>query len=202
MNVAIFASGAGSNALKLIDCSLRLKNIKIPLVILDRADSPLPQSLETTFGEKIKCMVIAPPQENLPAQARRAKHEEEILKVLSAHQIEWIFLAGYMRILGPTLLNAFATNSARTRIVNIHPSLLPAYPGAHSYERAFQEGEPSSGVTVHLVDAGVDTGPILKQESFERRPKDTLNEFINRGKSVEWKLYAEILSQLDREGKL
>jgi phosphoribosylglycinamide formyltransferase-1 len=102
-----------------------------------------------------------------------------------------------MRILGPLLLDTF-----RNRIVNIHPSLLPLYPGVESYKRAFEDKVTESGVTVHLVDAGIDTGPVILQEKFPRLETDTLADFIQRGKDLEWKLYPKILEKLNESGAL
>jgi phosphoribosylglycinamide formyltransferase-1 len=106
-----------------------------------------------------------------------------------------------MRIIGPTLLETYSKNG-KSRIVNIHPSLLPAYPGLHAYESAYQANEKKSGVTIHRVDAGVDTGPILLQQSFERAPTDSLSDFMDKGKALEWKMYAQVLKKLDEQGDL
>jgi phosphoribosylglycinamide formyltransferase-1 len=100
-----------------------------------------------------------------------------------------------MRIIGETLLDAYSSQD-ESRIVNIHPSLLPAYPGLHAYERAFAAQDKNGGVTVHLVDAGMDTGPVLAQKSFPREAGDTLQSFTERGLALEWKLYGDILRQL------
>ncbi len=194
MKVAVFASGTGTNALKLFEEQPKLSRIKLTLLIVDREDSPLPETVRKQFPN-ITVKVI-------PGQKDKTAHESQIVAELKAHQIEWAFLAGYMRILGPTLLNYFAGQNGSHRIVNIHPSLLPAFPGKDSYARAFEANVPYSGVTVHLVDSGVDTGPIVAQRSFARTKTDTLDTFAHKGKLIEWEIYPEILRKLDQEGTL
>ena len=193
ISVAIFASGSGSNAMNLLKEKSKLKNIQIPLVIIDKIDSPLPEKIKS---ERIQVQVCI-----IPSSGTKAEHETQILNKLREHSIDWCFLAGYMRILGPTLLQAFQKNG-KSQIVNIHPSLLPAYPGKNSYERAFQDHVNEAGVTLHLVDEGVDTGPILIQQKFPRLPHDTLEDFKKRGLELEWKLYPKILHELDQKGTL
>ena len=199
LRCALFASGAGSNALNLLEVSKTLPNLSFALVTVDQALSPLPDRVRE-LHPGIPVELIAAPKES-DLKKRRALHEAEILKALRAHQIEWIFLAGYMRIIGETLLDEYSADG-KSRIVNIHPSLLPAYPGLHAYESAFNANDKVGGVTIHLVDAGTDTGPVLAQKSFEREPSDTLESFMNRGKALEWKLYADILKQLNDTGTL
>ncbi len=192
--IAIFASGTGTNALQLLSQKKELSLIHIPVIIVDRADSPLPAKVKSLYPE-VDVQVI-------PFAINKAEHETRILEALRAHSIQWIFLAGFMRILGPTLLNAFRNPNGAHRVVNIHPSLLPAYPGTHSYERAFQDQVSESGITVHLVDSGVDTGPILAQLKFPRRTDDTLETFKERGLALEWEIYKKILHELDQRGTL
>jgi phosphoribosylglycinamide formyltransferase 1 len=192
--VAIFASGTGTNAIKLLEASRNLAQVEIPCLIIDSLQSPLPEIIKHDFPE-VQAFLILPDKE-LQVAKRRADHEERILEVLTKNRIQWIFLAGYMRLIGPTLLQ----NSKR--IVNIHPSLLPLYPGLLSYERAFEDGIKESGVTLHWVDAGLDTGPIICQEKFPRLPTDSLQDFINRGKEIEWKIYPALLQELNDTSKI
>jgi phosphoribosylglycinamide formyltransferase-1 len=194
LRCALFASGAGSNALNLLTVAKSLPAISFELVIVDQEASPLPKRVRELYPNLAVEIILAPNEKNLVR--RRALHEAEILKALRAKKIEWIFLAGYMRIIGETLLDAYSSQG-NSRIVNIHPSLLPAYPGLHAYERAFAAQDKNGGVTVHLVDVGVDTGPILAQESFPRETDDSLFDFTERGKAIEWKLYADVLRQLN-----
>jgi phosphoribosylformylglycinamidine synthase subunit PurSL len=190
-NIAIFASGTGTNAINLIESSRHRSDILITAVVVDRMDSPLPSVIKEKYPH-IPIHLILPDMES-PKDRRKEEFEKRVLSLLSEKGTEWIFLAGYMRIIGPTLLGAF-----KNKIINIHPSLLPLYPGINSYERAFQENVIESGITIHLVDDGIDTGPILMQERFPRLSDDTLNDFINRGKELEWKMYPMIFDQLDK----
>lgn len=188
--VALMASGSGTNALNLLERAGDYPNVRIDTVIVDTMSSPLPEILGEKFPEVEVKRIL--PMGGLRGEDRRREHETRILEVLRARGTQYILLAGYMRIIGGTLLGAFVN-----RIVNIHPSLLPLYPGVDSYRRAFEDGVTESGVTLHLVDEGVDTGPVLFQESFPRYSTDTLQGFIQRGKELEWKLYPKILEALN-----
>jgi phosphoribosylglycinamide formyltransferase-1 len=190
-NIALFASGSGTNALNLMEHARHYSNVKIVCLIIDTEASPLPQIVSAKYPHISVFNIL--PDEKLEKKDRRHEHEGRVIEVLSKHQVRWGMLAGYMRIIGPRLLNYFGMQ----RLVNIHPSLLPAYPGLHAFERAFADNVSESGITVHLVDAGMDTGPILLQSSFPRRKEDTLSDFILRGKEIEWEIYPKILKQLN-----
>ena len=199
IRVALFASGQGSNALHLLESAKALPKLEIPVLIVDQTSSPLPQKVKKLYPAVEVCMIEKPSGPD--KEVTRALHEQQILTVLKTHQIDWCFLAGYMRIIGPTLLAKFTRND-QSRIVNIHPSLLPAYPGLAAYERAFAANEKLCGATVHLVDGGIDTGPIIAQSTFERMKHESLEEFKERGKNLEWTLYADILRTLHDAGDL
>jgi len=175
INLALFASGTGSNALNLLETARTLKRVKFKLLVVDQPASPLPARVRTDFPDLN--VLVCPFPAGSDLSQKRLAHEALILNELRAHEVDWIFLAGYMRIIGPTLLLPY-TQSGKSRIINIHPSLLPAYPGLNAYENAFRANEKQSGVTIHRVDSGVDTGPILVQQSFERLNADTLAHFI------------------------
>jgi folate-dependent phosphoribosylglycinamide formyltransferase PurN len=105
-----------------------------------------------------------------------------------------------MRVLTPLFLNAFKHPDGYFRVINIHPSLLPDFPGASGYEDAFAAGVPESGITVHLVDEHVDHGPILAQARFQREPGDTIETFKARGLALEHQLFPRVLQQVSKEG--
>ena len=131
----------------------------------------------------------------------RKGHEEKVVQVLQSHHVDWVFLAGYKRILSGYFLSHFIEAEGKhSRVVNIHPSLLPEFPGLNAYERAFEAGKNFSGVTVHFVDEGVDTGAIICQDHFPRKAEDTLEDFIERGLELEYRLYRRAL-QLIIDGK-
>ena len=189
--IALFASGTGTNALNLIEHAKKLANIEIACVVIDTKTSSLPTVLSEKYSHIPVHTIL--PNDSIPKAERRMEHEGRIIEVLNRYQVRWGMLAGYMRIVGPRLLNYFGMQ----RLVNIHPSLLPAYPGLHAFERAYADNVSESGITIHLVDAGMDTGPILLQKSFPRYKEDSLSDFINRGKAIEWELYPQILQQLN-----
>jgi len=121
----------------------------------------------------------------------KVAYEEAIVKFLDEHQIDLVCLAGYMKIVGPTLLAAY-----EGRIINIHPAYLPEFPGAHGIEDAWNAGVAESGVTIHWVDSGVDTGKVIKQVRVPRLEGDTLDTFETRIHETEYKLYPEVLERL------
>jgi phosphoribosylglycinamide formyltransferase-1 len=189
MNIALMASGTGSNVLNLLNYQPELSNLCFKCVIIDTPQSPLLSILPKKYPQ-LRCELIQP-RMDLKGELRRREFEDRLLDFLSSMEIDWVLLAGFMRILSERVISKF-----ERKIINIHPSLLPKYPGLLAYERAFQEGEEESGVTIHLVDEGVDTGEILLQRKFPRHPSDTLQDFIQRGKMIEWELYPQVLSML------
>lgn len=122
---------------------------------------------------------------------RRLAHEEKIHHALTAANVELVVLSGYMRILTPEFVRHW-----KGRLVNIHPSLLPKYPGAHAHRDALADGATVSGCTVHLVDEGVDSGHILAQREVSIQSEDTLSDLQERIKRVEHVLYPEVLDRL------
>lgn len=131
----------------------------------------------------------------------REHHEKQLLGLLSAYEIDFLVLAGYMRVLSESFLREFKDADGYYRIINIHPSLLPAFPGAHAYEDAFAACVRLSGITVHLVDEKVDHGPILAQEAFARLEEDDLESFKARGLALEHKLLPRVLQEIS-EGRI
>ena len=121
----------------------------------------------------------------------KRKAEDDLARLCLEEGAEWIVLAGFMRILSPSFVASF-----RGRIVNIHPSLLPAFPGADGIGDAWRYGVKVTGVTVHLVDEGVDTGPILAQKAVEIRPGDTPDLLRERIQRTERRLYWKTLAEL------
>lgn len=120
--------------------------------------------------------------------------EAAIAEAVEYTQADWIVLAGFMRILSPDFVRRYAG-----RIVNIHPSLLPAFPGAHGIQDAWDYGVKITGVTVHLVDEGVDSGTILAQRAVEIMPDDTLESVEEKIHKIEHSLYKETLQKLFAE---
>lgn len=180
---AVFASGNGSNAENILRHARHYpQRLHIPVVICDRPDAFV---VERARQLGVDCKIVPKGEEG------------QILNILEERGVRWVFLAGYMRILKPAFLQHFFDPALGVhRVVNIHPSLLPAFPGKDAYKQAFEAGVKTSGVTLHFADAGVDTGPVISQASFERLPDDTLESFRQRGMELEYKLYRDFIDYL------
>jgi phosphoribosylglycinamide formyltransferase-1 len=116
-------------------------------------------------------------------------YEKRILEILHEHQVELVCLAGYMRIVGEKLLSAYGG-----RMLNIHPALLPSFPGLHGQKQALDHGVKISGCTVHFVDAGVDTGPIILQKAVEVKEDDSEETLSQRILNEEHKLFSKAIT--------
>ena len=207
---AIFASGNGSNALNLLSYTSRyLENSKVVCLLSDNPEAPIISKIKNDFSH-VPVFVI-PLKKSLNEKYSVAKKRQEmaILEKLKSLSVNWISLAGYMKILSEDFISLFHQEvcgisydkKTLNRIINIHPSLLPKFPGKDAYRQAFESNEKSSGVTVHFVDGGVDTGQIIVQEKFQRKENDTLDKFTQRGLQTEYELYPKVFQMID-ENKL
>lgn len=189
MNFAVLASGNGSNLQAIIQ-AVRSKRIKanLALVVSDRADA---FALERARKAKIPNAVLNP--KNFPD---RESFDRMLVEQLNASKIDFVVLAGFMRILSPLFIQSFSQ-----KILNIHPSLLPAFKGAHAIKDAFDYGVKTTGVTVHFVDEKVDHGAIIAQEAVQILAKDTLVKLERKIHSVEHRLYPKVVA-LFAAGKL
>ena len=129
-------------------------------------------------------------------EERRLAHENEVSDVLADHGVEVVILSGYMRLLTPSFVAPWAG-----RILNIHPSLLPDFPGAHAHRDVIAAGVSKSGCTVHFVDSGMDTGPIIDQAEVEVKPDDDEDSLAEKVKQLEHVLYPSVIDKLS-EGKI
>jgi phosphoribosylglycinamide formyltransferase-1 len=180
--VAILISGRGSNMAALIEAAAEADYpAEIALVIANRADAP---GLEHARACGIPTRVV--PHQTFGRD--RAAHEQAIDAALTDQGIEIVCLAGYMRLLTPFFVNRWAG-----RILNIHPSLLPAYPGLDTHARAIAAGERVHGCTVHLVTTAMDQGPILAQASVKVLPDDTADSLAARVLAREHEIYPAAL---------
>ncbi|MEK4947023.1 phosphoribosylglycinamide formyltransferase [Carnobacterium sp. FSL W8-0810] len=184
MRIAVFASGNGSNFQAIAE-AIASKQVDAILCFLF-CDNPKASVIERAKKMGIPFTVFSPKN-----YENRAAYESELLKQLELNAVDLIVLAGYMRIIGPTLLTAYAN-----RILNIHPSLLPYYPGKSSIQDAFEANEKETGVTVHVVDAGVDTGPIIAQEKVAILPEDTVDSLEDRIHQVEHRLFPQVIQKV------
>ena len=187
MKIAVFASGNGSN-FEAIAAAFSQKKIagQLSLVFCDQ-----PEAYVLTRAQKRKIPVVCFSPSDFSS---REQYEEQVLKHLKEHQIDLIVLAGYLRIIGKTLLEAYPK-----RIVNIHPSLLPSFPGLHGIEEAFHYGVKITGITIHYVDSGVDTGPIIFQTTTKIDTEDTLDTLTEKIHALEHEWYPKIISQIVKE---
>lgn len=192
INIAVFISGRGSNLNAIIQAitDKRLDAV-VKTVISNDPDAP-----GLTIAEQHGLDTFTLSHKGMT----RVQHEEKVLAHLEKLDIDYLVLAGYMRILSPDFLKHFKAKEGHYRVINIHPSLLPAFPGTDGYKQAFDYGVKVSGVTVHLIDESMDKGIIIAQEPFPRFPDDTLETFTQRGLSVEHALYPAVLQQISKHG--
>lgn len=183
--LAILLSGRGSNMLALAEAVRAgvLQNLAEIVVVF--SNDPAAPGLDSAAA-------LGLPTASLSSKGRkREEFDREVVATLQAYQPDYVVLAGYMRVLSPTFVRAFAG-----RIVNIHPADTHQHQGLHAYEWAFDNHLPETKITVHLVDEGLDTGPILAQQVVNLEGADTLAEVQRRGLAIEHTLYAETLAAL------
>ncbi|KIL47002.1 phosphoribosylglycinamide formyltransferase [Jeotgalibacillus campisalis] len=182
--IALFASGSGSNVQAIIDSVEQSElNAEIELVVCDR-----PQAYVNKRAADAGIEVFSFEAKSFSG---KDQYEKLILEKLTEKKVEWMILAGYMRLIGPVLLTAY-----ENRIVNIHPSLLPAFPGKDAVGQAIDYGVKIMGVTVHFVDEGMDTGPIIAQQAFPvngQVDRDMIQKQIHQ---IEHDLYPATLQSL------
>ncbi len=123
----------------------------------------------------------------------RAIAEAELLKKIHNHPVDLLVLAGFMRNLTPYFIDRFNTDPDHPRIMNIHPALLPAFPGVDGYGDTFRYGAKVGGCTVHFIDYGEDSGPIIGQKAFSITSDDTIEAIKEKGLRLEWELYPECI---------
>ncbi|MEC2130325.1 phosphoribosylglycinamide formyltransferase [Brevibacillus centrosporus] len=183
--VAIFASGSGSNFEAIVQAvqSGRLKGVEVSLLICDK---PGAKVLERAERLGIEAFVFQP-----KAYADKTAFETEIVAELQKRGVSLVVLAGYMRLVGETLLAAY-----EGRIINLHPSLLPAFTGKDAVGQALAYGVKITGVTVHVVDAGLDTGPIIAQIPVAVQENDTAETLAARIHEVEHGLLVDVIGWL------
>ena len=179
--LAVFASGTGTNFSAIVD-HVRAGSLHADVVLLvcDRPGAPV---VERARGAGVPVLELAPRR-----FASKADYEQTVLDRLRLYRVDVVVLAGYMRIVTPLLMAAYPN-----RILNIHPAYLPEFPGKQGILDAFHAGVAQTGVTVHLIDEGVDSGPILRQVRVPRYPEDTLDTLEARIHGVEHELYPAVI---------
>ena len=183
LNLGVLGSGAGSNMQSIVDAiAAGALDADVKIVLADVADAKI---LDRARRHGIPCQHLdcSPWKTKLEGRA-----EDECIRILKDAGVDTVVLAGFMRIVKPGLLSAFPN-----RVVNIHPALLPAFPGVHGWTQALEYGCKVAGVTVHLVDAGTDTGPILVQKAVPVMEDDTPETLHARIQVQEHVAYPEAL---------
>lgn len=176
--IGVLVSGAGSNLQALLDADL-----PVVAVASNRADAPA--------LDRARDAGLAAAAFEIDGYADRDARDEAMARWLEEHAARWIVCAGYMHLLRPVFLDRFAE-----RVVNVHPALLPAFPGAHAVEDALAARVTETGATVHLVDEGIDTGPVLRQERVPVLPGDTIETLHARIREVEHRLLPDVVREL------
>ncbi len=184
---AVLASGSGTNFVALADSisAKEIPNAEIQLLICNRTDAPV---LERAKERNIPALLIDSKKEG-------ARFNELLLGELRKLNPDYILLAGYLKILPAEIVHAFPN-----RIVNIHPSLLPSFPGLHAVEQAVNHGVRHTGVTVHLVNEALDDGPIIEQRTCEVREEDTAETLFARMRPLEYDAYKNAVLKLSSYG--
>lgn len=188
--LGILLSGRGSNFRAIFDAiqSGFIKNAKIEVVISNKADA---QGLKFAKDNKLNAIFLNPKD-----FFSRSEYDRKLVEILKNYSVDLVCLAGFMRIVGEEVVNAF-----ENKILNIHPSLLPSFPGLNAQRQALEYGVKITGCTVHFVDTKVDHGPIVLQAAVEVKEDDTVETLSNRILSYEHKIYPYAV-KLFVEGKL
>jgi phosphoribosylglycinamide formyltransferase-1 len=183
-NIGILISGRGSNMVAILDAvkSGEIPNAEVAVVISDQANAA---GLEKALERGVETLVIE------RCGRTRERHDAEIVAELNKRGVQLVCLAGYMRLLSPSFVAAFPD-----RITNIHPSLLPAYPGLDVHKRVLAAGETVSGCTVHFVNDDLDAGEIILQREVPLMPGDTVDSLSARILQQEHQLYVEAVKKI------
>ncbi len=189
LRLGVLVSGRGSNLQAIID-TIEAGNLdaEVKVVITDKSEA---YALERAKNHNIPGVYVNPMQ-----YTNKAEYEKAVVQILAEDRVELVVLAGYMRLVGSVLLEAYPS-----RIMNIHPALLPAFPGAHGQRDAVSYGVRFSGCTVHFVDKGMDTGPIILQAVVPVMQDDDEDTLAARIIKEEHKIYSQAI-QLYAEGRL
>jgi phosphoribosylglycinamide formyltransferase-1 len=185
--LAVFASGRGSNFVAIADALAEAKRHGIEFLLCDVDGAPV---LERARERKIPTFLA------VYGGVPRREVEKKIVRHLERRRVDIVALAGFMRLLTPAFLEGF-----KGPVINLHPSLLPKYPGTHGIEESYRSGDTELGISIIRVDEGVDTGPVLLQKSFTRSGTESLQAIEDRIHALEheWfpKLVLEMLDAID-----
>lgn len=189
LNVGVLVSGEGSNLQAIIDaCEKGGIHARVSVVVSNKQEA---KALTRAKNNNIPCFFV-----DAKGFASKDDYEKELLRILRGHSVELLVLAGYMKIVGKILIDGYPQ-----KIMNIHPALLPSFPGLHAGRQALEYGVKVTGVTIHFVDEGVDTGPVIIQEAVDICESDTEETLMERVHHLEHTLYPKAI-QLFSEGRL
>lgn len=187
LSVAVFCSGQGTNLQAILDACRRGKILaRVAVVIVDN-----PTAVAISRARKAGVPVVFVDPANCPS---RAQYGKVLAAATARFKPDLIALAGFMRILSPGFVRRY-----KGKIINIHPALLPAFPGAHAVRDALAAGVKTTGVTVHFVDEKVDHGPVIAQRPVPVKRSDTEETLLRRLHRVEHQLYPEVIDQIAKK---
>lgn len=182
--IAIFASGSGTNFEAIVQAATQ-GQIKGEVVLLV-CDNPTAYVIERAKNNHIDNFVFTP-----KSYHSKSEYEQQIEIELKRFQVDLVVLAGYMRLIGDTLLSSYGG-----KIINIHPALLPSFPGKDGILQAYNYGVKIMGITIHYVDSGMDTGKIIAQSAFDRQGNESLDEVEAKIHALEHRLYPQVINQI------
>lgn len=189
LKIVVLASGSGSNAEAIIRFAQEHKSFEVTAVISDK-----PEALVLQRAKNLK--VEAPLVEKTKSETK-VSFEQRLVREIKKHQPDWVVLAGFMKLLSPEFLQNFYDPKVKHfKVVNIHPSLLPLFPGKDAYEQSFKAQKSEYGCTIHFVDEGMDTGKIIFQERLKAVEGEDFESFKARGLAAENRIYPIILEKL------
>ena len=193
LRLGVLVSGRASNLQAIIDAiEAKTLDATIALVVSNKKNA---MALERAKKHGVKGLFLDPKSVAGELEPRRA-YDEKILQVLKDHGVQLVLLAGYMKIVTTVLIEAY-----QWRMMNIHPSLLPSFPGLHAQQQALDAGVKVSGCTVHFVTEGVDEGPVIAQTAVPINENDSVDSLSARILEMEHQLYPQVV-QLFAEGRL
>lgn len=192
IKIVVLASGSGSNAEAIIRYAKQHNTFEVSAVI---SDKPKALVLQRAKNLNVEAETVVKTKDEPKVQ-----FEQRLVQILRKHQADWVVLAGFMKLLSKEFLqNFYDPKNRQFKVVNIHPSLLPLFPGKEAYEQSFKSGMNDYGCTIHFVDEGMDTGKIIYQERLKKIEGEDFESFKARGLATENRIYPIILEKLFKE---
>jgi len=190
--IVILASGSGSNAEAIISYAQEHKTFEVAAVISDKPEALV---LQRAKNFKVEAQIV-----EKSGLESKVSFEQRLVREIKKHQADWVVLAGFMKLLSPGFLqNFYDPKIKHFKVVNIHPSLLPLFPGKDAYEQSYKAPSSEYGCTIHFVDEGMDTGKIIYQERLKAVEDESFEAFKARGLAAENRIYPIILEKLFKE---